>query len=204
VSPRKGTDVAVSALAELRRRGVAAELDLAGGIFPGYEWFERDVADLAEREGVAGQVHRLGVLPQVWDALAAADVVLVPSRVEPFGNAAVEAMLAERPVVAGRTQGLVEIVRPGENGALAAPGDATSLADAVQGLLDDWPAARARAGRARAEAEERYSPERYRADLVALARAVVGSGRRGRGAAPGAPAAEAAPAVPRSADLPPI
>ena len=200
VSPRKGTDVAVSALAELRRRGVAAELDLVGGVFPGYEWFERDVADLAEREGVADHVHRHGVLPQVWDALAAADVALVPSRVEPFGNAAVEAMLAERPVVAGRTQGLVEIVRPGENGALAEPGDATSLADAVQGVLDDWPAARARARRARAEAEEWYSPARYRADLAVLARAVVDQGRRGRDGA-GAPEA---PAVTRSADPPPV
>jgi glycosyltransferase involved in cell wall biosynthesis len=199
LSPRKGTDVAVAALAELRRRGVAAELDLVGGIFPGYEWFERDVAELAEREGVAGHVHHHGVLPQVWDALAAADVVLVPSRVEPFGNAAVEAMLAERPVVAGRTQGLVEIVRPGDNGSLAEPGDATSLADAVQGVLDDWPAARARARRARVEAEERYSPARYRSDLAALARATV---RRGRDGA-GAPDAPASPAVPRSADLPP-
>jgi glycosyltransferase involved in cell wall biosynthesis len=176
VSPRKGTDVAVTALARLRERGVAAELDLVGGIFPGYEWFQAEVEAIARREGVAAQVRWRGVLPEVWGALAEADVVLVPSRVEPFGNAAVEAMLAERPVVAGRTQGLVEIVRPGDNGSLAEPGDAASLADAVQEVLATWPDAVARAARARAEAEARYSPERYRADLAGLARRVAGGG----------------------------
>jgi glycosyltransferase involved in cell wall biosynthesis len=93
----------------------------------------------------------------------------VPSRVEPFGNAAVEAMLAGRPVVAGATQGLREIVRPGENGELAAPGDAPDLADAIGRVLASWPEAVARAERARHEAQARYSPARYRRDLADLA-----------------------------------
>lgn len=177
VSPRKGTDVAVEALQLLRARGVDAELDLVGGVFPGYEWFEQEVRAQVGRHGLDDRVRWLGVLPDVWDALAAADVVLVPSRVEPFGNAAVEAMLAGRPVVAGDTQGLREIVRPGENGELAAPGDAPALADAIGRVLADRPAAVARAAAARAEAQDRYSPGRYRADVVALARRYAAAGR---------------------------
>jgi glycosyltransferase involved in cell wall biosynthesis len=162
VSARKGTDVAVAALAALAGRGVDATLDLVGGVFPGYEWFEADVRRQVAEAGLDDRVRWLGVLPDVWPALQAADVVLVPSRVEPFGNAAVEAMLAGRPVVASRAQGLREIVRPGENGELAEPGDAGSLADAIGRIVADWPAAAVRADAARQEALTRYSPERYR------------------------------------------
>jgi glycosyltransferase involved in cell wall biosynthesis len=168
VSPRKGTDVAVQALARLRSAGVDATLTLVGGVFPGYEWFERQVRAQAAAAGLTGHVTWAGVLPSVWDALAAADVALVPSRVEPFGNAAVEAILACRPVVAGDTQGLREIVRPGVDGELAAPGDAGALADAVMRIVRDWPAAIARAEAARDRAASRFAPERYRRDLAEL------------------------------------
>jgi glycosyltransferase involved in cell wall biosynthesis len=167
ISPRKGTDVAVAALALLRERGVEATLDLVGGVFDGYEWFEDDVRRQAGAAGLDDAVRWLGVLPEVWSALEAVDVALVPSRVEPFGNAAVEAMLAGRPVIAGNTQGLREIVRPGRNGELAEPGDAESLADAIGRFLADWPSARARAEAAQVEARGRYSPKAYRRRIAA-------------------------------------
>jgi glycosyltransferase involved in cell wall biosynthesis len=170
VSARKGTDVAVAALAELRSRGVAATLDLVGGVFPGYEWFERDVRRQIAEAGLTEAVRWHGVLDDIWPALQAADLALVPSRVEPFGNAAVEAMLAGRPVVASDTQGLREIVRPGENGELSVPGDPGSLADAIVRTITDWPAARERAGPARIEAQERFSPESYRDRIAASIR----------------------------------
>jgi glycosyltransferase involved in cell wall biosynthesis len=177
VSPRKGTDVAVGALAVLRDRGVTATLDLVGGVFGGYEWFEDDVRRQVREAGLDDAVRWLGVLPDVWAALAAVDVALVPSRVEPFGNAAVEAMLAGRPVVAGDTQGLREIVRPGQNGELAEPGRAEALADAIERTVADWPGARTRAGAARAEAEQRYAPSTYRRRIAAALAPDPGAGR---------------------------
>ena len=59
-------------------------------------------------------------------------------------------------------QGLREIVRPGENGRLARPGDAEALAEAVADAIADWPATRASAENALVEASQRYSPEQYR------------------------------------------
>jgi glycosyltransferase involved in cell wall biosynthesis len=166
VSVRKGTDVAVAALAVLRSRSVEATLDLVGGVFPGYEWFEQDVRGQIAAAGLSDAVRWQGVLSEVWPALQAADVALVPSRVEPFGNAAVEAMLAGRPVIAGDTQGLREIVRAGDNGELAVPGDAQSLADAIGRTIADWPATRLRAQAAATEARDRFAPESYRAKIV--------------------------------------
>ncbi len=171
VSPRKGTDTAVAAVREIVERGVEVTLDVVGGVVPGNERFEAELRERAERDGVADRVRWRGVLPDVWPVLAAADVALVPSWVESFGNAAVEAMLAARPVVAGTARGLCEIVRSGENGLLVPPGDAVALADAVTSLVADWPAARARAVAAREEALRRFSVDRYRTEVVA---AVVG------------------------------
>jgi glycosyltransferase involved in cell wall biosynthesis len=190
LSPRKGTDVAVSALALLVVRGYDVALDLVGGVFPGYEWFEQQVRKQAAEAGVADRVRWCGETPDQWSALQAADIAVVPSRVEPFGNTAVEAMLAQRPLVASATQGLIEIVDDGRTGTLCAPGDATSLADAVRGLLDDWPAALERAQVAAAEAATRFSRQRYRDEVVAAVSAVASSarGRRTRARAHHRPA----------------
>lgn len=162
VSPRKGTAVAVAALALLRDRGIVAELDLVGGVFPGYEWFEAEVRRQVAAAGLQEQVRWHGVRQDVWPAFAAADIALVPSQGESFGNAAVEAMLAWRPVVAGDSQGLREIVIPGRNGRLTVPGDAEELASAIAAMIQDWPSALRQAERARQEAEARFAPAEYR------------------------------------------
>ncbi|PZR54244.1 hypothetical protein DNL40_04840 [Xylanimonas oleitrophica] len=167
LSPRKGTDVALEALALLRRDGREVTLTLAGTCFAGYEWFERRLRDRAGEPDLVGAVTFAGYA-DAWEQLAAADVALVPSRVEPFGNVAVEAMLARRPVVASRTQGLAEIVRDGVTGLLVPPGDPRALARAVARLLDAPDQARALARAAHREARERFSVTRYREQVRAV------------------------------------
>ncbi len=167
LSPRKGTDVALEALAELRRRGIDARLRVCGSIFAGYEWFEHELRSRASDSDLAGSVEFLGYVSEPARELEQADVVLVPSRVEPFGNVAVEALLAERPLVASRVQGLAEIVRDGETGLLAEPGDAAALAEAVARLAADPVLAASLATAGRKDAEERFGAERYRREIAA-------------------------------------
>lgn len=185
LSPRKGTDVAVRAVAELREAGVDAVLDLVGEVFPGYEWFAQQLRSTAAELGVEDRVHFSGFRDDVWPALRTADVVLVPSRVEPFGNVAVEAALARRPVVASAVQGLTEIVQHGATGLLVPPDDPGALSRAVQRLVQDWPAACALADRAEHDAHERFSPASY---AEALRHAVRGAAREARGPRAEAPA----------------
>ncbi len=162
LSPRKGSDVAVRAVRLLRERGHDVALTLVGDIFPGYEWFEEELRTLAA--GDPGVVLA-GFRSSVAESFAEADIAIVPSRVEPFGNVAVEAMLAGRPVVASATQGLVEIVSDGDNGVLVAPDDPAALADGVARLLADWDGALATAKRARADAARRFGKDRYHREL---------------------------------------
>lgn len=180
ISPRKGTREAVEALGRLVAEGVDAELTVVGDVFPGYEWFLAEVREVAASSGVADRVAFTGQVPQVWDALAASDIALVPSHGESFGNAAVEAMLAHRPVVVSDTHGLRDIVRQGENGLLFPPGDAAALAGVIRRAADDWSGTVLRAGRARVEAEERYTVHRYRREIVRVATALADSRSRAR------------------------
>jgi glycosyltransferase involved in cell wall biosynthesis len=55
--------------------------------------------------------------------IAAHDVVLVPSREEPFGVVAAEAIASGRWVVAANVGGLAEVVTDGVNGTLVGDGD---------------------------------------------------------------------------------
>ena len=66
-----------------------------------------------------------------------ADVLVVPSLYEPFGFTALEGMAYGLPVVAARAGGLNEIITGGKDGLLVPPGDASSIADAVNRLLGD-------------------------------------------------------------------
>ena len=63
---------------------------------------------------------------QVADWMSACDVLCQPSLIEPFGQALLEAMTSERPVVATRIGGPSEFVRPGA-GVLVDPGSVSSI-----------------------------------------------------------------------------
>ena len=90
----------------------------------------------AQASQVGVDVVLLGARDDVPALLAAADVVVVPSRWEARAFIIQEAMLAGRPVVATRVGGTPELT--GADGAiLVPPGDPAALADAVTAVLDD-------------------------------------------------------------------
>ena len=166
LSPRKGVDVALEAVAILRAEGRDVRLDVAGSVFPGYEWYEAQLRQRAERDDLAGCVCFLGYVHPTSEVLARACAVLVPSRTEPFGNTAVEAMLAGRPVIASKVQGLAEIVSDGRTGLLAPPGDPHAVAAAVARLMDDGMLAGQLAAAGRADAHHRFGTDRYRTEIA--------------------------------------
>src|SRR5207302_8998273 len=90
LSARKGQDLAIDAIAQLVGEGYDVELELVGSTFRGYEWFERRIVEQTRRLGIQDRVTFSGYKSSTWDSFAAADIAIVPSRVEPFGNVAVE------------------------------------------------------------------------------------------------------------------
>lgn len=175
LSPRKGVDVLLEAIALLRARGVDASLSVAGSIFPGYEWYEDELRERAARPDLAGHVELLGYVRPTWPVLEEADAVVVPSRAEPFGNTAVEAMHAARPLVASRVQGLAEVVTDRVTGLLVPPEDPQALAGALGRIAGDASLAASLAAAGRREAEERFSTSGYRHTMSEIVASMLAS-----------------------------
>ena len=168
LSPRKGVDVALDALGHLRADGLNATLQVCGSVFPGYEWYEEELRERAARPDLDGHVELLGYVRPTWPVLEAADAVVVPSRAEPFGNTAVEAMHAARPLVASRVQGLAEVVTDAVTGLLVPADDAEALAEALGTLAADPALAARLAEQGSREAAERFSVAGYRTAMTRI------------------------------------
>ena len=87
-----------------------AELVVAGSGDPGP--FRRLAASL----GVSARVHFLGLRSDVTSLYAAADLLVLPTRYDPFANACLEAMAAGLPVATTRQNGASELLVPSANG----------------------------------------------------------------------------------------
>ena len=139
IQPLKAPDVLISALAEMRARGVPdVTLVICGG--PSGSGLDRPTAliELAASLGVSASVVFLP--PQTGADLAtlyrAADLVAVPSYNESFGLVALEAQACGTPVVAAAVGGLVTAVRDGVSGVLIDGHDPADWAEVLDRLLD--------------------------------------------------------------------
>lgn len=126
--PSKAMDVAITALAEL----------------PGvYLWIAGEGDELANlrqlalRTQVADRVRFLGWRGDRGALLRAADIVVFPSRYEPFGNVVIDAWAHDVPIVAAASTGPKNLIRDGVDGLLAPVDDAAAMAAGVRRLLDN-------------------------------------------------------------------
>jgi glycosyltransferase involved in cell wall biosynthesis len=176
LSPRKGQDLAISALATLVAAGHDIELHLVGDVFRGYDWYKGHLIEQAKKLRVHERVTLHGFQPDVWPHLAAADVVAVPSRLEPFGSVAVEALAARRPVIVSNVGGLPEIVRHERTGLVVPENNATALAAGVARLLNDVGEATRLADEGFRDVRTRFVLDRYERELVSTFRAATAGG----------------------------
>ncbi|MHA7281088.1 glycosyltransferase family 4 protein [Arthrobacter sp. MDT2-2] len=177
ISHRKGVDLAIDTVAELRRRGTMATLDVVGAVFAGNEEYARELTERIRRKGLQDSVRMLGFREDVWNSLDVADIVLIPARLdESFGNTVVEAMLAARPAVVSAMPGLCEAGDGYGSVQFVAPDDVGQLASAVETVVDDWPRWRGQAVKDRSRAQEHHAPSKYRQEIVA---SIAGTAEQG-------------------------
>lgn len=152
---QKGLDVAVRALATLRRERGDALLVVLG------EGSERGALErLAAELGLVGALLLPGRVPDVAAVLRRADVIVHPARWEGFGLALLEAMLCGKPVVASKVSSVPEIVVDGETGLLVPADDVEALAAALSRVLGDRDLAGRLGAAGLARARSEFSVER--------------------------------------------
>lgn len=160
----------------------AARVDGLHVVLAGEGDLAEELREQARRIGAplsfAGALEREAVA----QALAAADVVAVPSLVDRAGNVdglpnvLLEALACGRPVVASAVGGIPDVLEADVNGLLVPPGDPLALAAALQRLADEPETRRRLGAAARARAERELSWERVARsfeDLYAAAAALA-------------------------------
>ena len=173
---KKGLDRLIEAMVHVPK----AELVIAGNDEEGYQ---TKLEDLAVRLGVAARVRFPGPVhgDAKWQLLESADVFVLPSHSENFGNAVLEAMAAGVPVVVTPSVGLAAAIASAGAG-LVVEGTPEAIATAICDLLAD-PALRQRmAGAGRRTASETFSWEAV-AHALELVYADAAAGRAGIGTA---------------------
>jgi N-acetyl-alpha-D-glucosaminyl L-malate synthase BshA len=99
---------------------------------------DRSVAEyLAREHNIQDRVHFIGKQDNVNELLPLADLMLMPSEMESFGLAALEAMACGVPTIATDVGGVPELIDDGRNGLLFGVGDVDSMAVAAIALLRD-------------------------------------------------------------------
>lgn len=165
----KGAFTLVHALLALRHQGLDVDLLCAG---PLQSTLQAMVASLpvADQQWLRSRIHWLGIVDEDEKEamLSAAHLLALPSRVDAFGIAILEAWCHGKPVVAATEGGLVETVSHGVNGLLVPFDDVAALADALAQLLlnPDLAAQLGKAGRETVQA--RYTWDHTYETLCAI------------------------------------
>ncbi len=144
----------VEILAKVKEKGGKARLIMVG------DGPERSACYYqAEKLGVKDETIFVGKQANISDYLGVADVFLLPSELESFGLAALEAEACEVPVIATRIGGIPEVVTDGETGFLSDIGDTEKMSDDVMKLLKDEAMRVEMGAKARESAISRYSSD---------------------------------------------
>lgn len=165
LAPVYGPDLAIRAFARLREAVPDARLRLYGS-----GEMEAKLRRLAGELGISASVQFMGAIPhaEIAEALAESDVMIMPSRSESFGLAAVEAQAMAVPVVATRVGGILEAVADGVGGLLAPAEDVEALAGHLRRLAADADLRHAMGRNGRRYVEEHFDWERTLDQMEAL------------------------------------
>jgi N-acetyl-alpha-D-glucosaminyl L-malate synthase BshA len=122
---------------------------------------DRSAAEyLALKYGVKDRIHFLGKQDNVNELLPVADLMIMPSEMESFGLAALEAMACGVPPIATRVGGVPELIDDGKNGLLFEIGDVDGMAAGAVALLQGEARLEAMIMAARKTAQDRFCASR--------------------------------------------
>ena len=173
LSPEKGFDRLIEALALVRQTGLDARLIVIG------EGAERPrLEQLISAKGLAGVVQLPGYRTDIDRFLAEVDLFVVSSLTEGAPMSVLEAMRARTPIVATAVGGIPDMLDYGQAGILVEPGDAAALARAIRFSIRERGQTRDRVSRAHNRVKECYDRGNMAQAYCALYRKCLASNLR--------------------------
>jgi glycosyltransferase involved in cell wall biosynthesis len=142
---KKAQDIVLQAFRRILRDFPDARLQLVGAEGPALAETRMLISGLGLAQSV--ELHVNAPHEQVPAFMQAADIFVLPSRLEPFGIVLLEAGVSGLPVIATRVGGIPELIEHEQTGLLIAPDDAAALESAIRRLMADRPLAEALARR---------------------------------------------------------
>ena len=152
LSPEKGFDQLIRAVATLVLDGFDLELLLAGEGDA-----EKELQDLAVELQIDDRVHFLGFRTDTIELYQAMDVFALSSLREGLPNVVLEAMAMEVPVLATRVAGVPNLITDGENGLIVPPNSTRRFIEGLRSLASSPEQRRRLANQGRKTIEENYS-----------------------------------------------
>ena len=168
ISPKKGQEQAIRALASLRWQGIPARLILAGG---GRQDYLSQLQALVAEQGWQDWVSFPGFVTDPFPLYYQADCALVCSEYEAFSRVALEAMSTALPVIGRNSGGTPEVIVDGETGLLYNTFD--ELVKAMRRLAQDRFLSRKMGLAGWERARELFSIEKYAASVYQVIQSVM-------------------------------
>lgn len=174
LDPRKQVEDFIQAAALALARLPEARFVVVGDVVePDKLGYKQGLWKLAGRLNLGERLIFAGSRGQVPQVLAALDLLVLPSRAEPFATVLLEAAAAGRPVVATAAGGTPEIVQDGVTGRLAPVGRPEALAQAMVHLLSDRELTARMGAAARERAESMFDQRRFADEVMNLYREIL-------------------------------
>lgn len=171
---RKGIDFFLQAAAKVKSKVPKIKFLIVGKSLYGQEAYLDQLKDFAKELGVEKDVIFCGARDDIPQIIKALDVVVVPSRSEPFGRVVIEGMAIKKPVVASDCGGIPEIIENGIHGVLFPVSDVDRLASDVISILENKDLAVRLGEEGRKRVEERFSIEKHVEEVEKVYEEILG------------------------------
>ena len=160
VTKIKGVDLLIEAFKILKQKGKKISLLIIGQVY------DNSLKNLLKNlpEGI----QFLDVVKEPYPYYAIADLLVLPSRIDPFPYVMLEAGLMHKPFIGARTGGIAEFIGDGENGILFNPGNSIELSGKIEYLLDNPQSAKAFAENLYEKVKRQMSCKEYITQLTLI------------------------------------
>ncbi|MDA3905858.1 MAG: glycosyltransferase family 4 protein [Bacteroidales bacterium] len=169
ISRWKGQSFLLDAFDKLQKANEKVSLLIIGSPPPEQVFYLTRLKEEIAFRNLENKVHIIPFAPNIWKYWSCIDIAVVPSiEPEPFGLVAVEAMYAEKPVIASKHGGLLEIIKHNHSGLLFEPNNTNELHSALKLLVDKPDLRKSLAKNGHKIASEQFTVENYVLQFVNL------------------------------------